>query len=141
MELREGVRKAYSAMECEMINKVILYIASLLPIVWGIAHLFPTKSVVKGFGEISNDNKLIITMEWIIEGVALIFIGSIIFAVTIIIHSIPVSEAVYWISFGALNALSIVSLFTGARIDFLPFRLCPVIFTGSSILILVAILL
>jgi hypothetical protein len=56
-------------MEGEMINKVILYIASMLPILWGIAHLFPTKSVVKEFGEISNDNKLIIAMEWIIEGV------------------------------------------------------------------------
>jgi hypothetical protein len=119
----------------------MLYIASLLPTLWGIAHLFPTKSVVKGFGEISNDNKLIITMEWIIEGVALIFIGIIIFAVTIINHSSPVSVAVYWISFGALNVLSAVSLFTGARINFLPFRLCPVIFTGSSLLILAGILL
>jgi len=36
-----------------------------LPLVWGIAHLFPTKSVVEGFGEISDDNKKIVTMEWL----------------------------------------------------------------------------
>jgi len=32
--------------------------------------------------------------------------------------------------------LSIVSLFTGFRISFLPFKLCPFIFTTSSILLI-----
>ena len=45
---------------------------------WGIAHLFATRAVVKGFGEISKDNKKIITMEWIVEGVSLIFIGTLV---------------------------------------------------------------
>jgi len=43
--------------------KVFIYVGSSLPLLWGIAHLFPTKSVVKGFGEISEDNKNIVTME------------------------------------------------------------------------------
>ncbi len=59
-----------------MINIVLLCIGAGLTAIWGIAHLFPTSSVVKGFGEISADNKNIITMEWIVEGVSLIFIGT-----------------------------------------------------------------
>jgi hypothetical protein len=31
--------------------------------------------MIRDFDEISADNKNIITMEWIIEGIALIFIG------------------------------------------------------------------
>jgi len=35
----------------------------------------------------------------------------------------------------------VVSLFTGFKVDFILFKLCPVIFTGASILILLGILL
>ncbi len=58
-----------------MLNQVALYSGSAFIAFWGIAHLFPTRSVVSGFGGISVDNKRIITMEWIVEGIALIFIG------------------------------------------------------------------
>ena len=51
----------------------LIYIGSALPLFWGISHLFPTKDVVHGFGDISPDNKNIITMEWITEGVAYIY--------------------------------------------------------------------
>lgn len=119
-----------------MVNEILLYTGAALPLLWGISHLFPTGSVVKGFGDISTDNKRIITMEWITEGVALIFIGVIISAVTYIDDTNAVSKSVYIISFVFLNILSVVSLMTGFKINFLPFRLCPIIFTGSSILVL-----
>ncbi|MGA2108223.1 MAG: hypothetical protein ABSH25_11340 [Syntrophorhabdales bacterium] len=124
-----------------MANTVLLWIGSLLPILWGIAHLFPTGSIVKGFGSISEDNRRIITMEWITEGVALMFIGSVALTATIIDRTSHVSVALHWISVVGLNILSIVSLFTGFRIRFLPFRLCPAIFTGSSVLIVLGLLL
>ncbi|MHC4184276.1 MAG: hypothetical protein ACYSR0_13095 [Planctomycetota bacterium] len=120
-----------------MVNYVLLYSGALLPFVWGISHLFTTRSVVKGFGEISLDNKRIITMEWIIEGVAHIFIGAVVASVTYIDYTNTISKAIYWISFVMLNTLSVISYFTGFKINFLPFKLCPVIFTSSSILILV----
>ena len=44
-----------------MVNIVLLYVGAGLTAIWGIAHFFPTSSVVKGFGEISADNKKIIT--------------------------------------------------------------------------------
>ena len=120
-----------------MLNKIFLYIGAALPFIWGIAHLFPTKSVVKGFGDISVDNKRIITMEWINEGAALIFIGFVVAAVTYVDYTNTVSNLIYTISFLFLNILSIISLMTGFKINFVPFKLCPVIFTGSSIMILV----
>ncbi len=119
-----------------MTNQVLLCVGAALPFFWGVAHLFPTKSVIKGFGDISLDNKRIIAMEWIIEGVALIFIGVVILTVTLIDRSSPASRAVYILTFMTLNVLSAISLKTGFKIRFLPFRLCPVIFTTASILIL-----
>lgn len=54
----------------------------MLTTLWGIAHLMPTTSVVRAFGELSPDNEHIITMEWILEGVALILIGVLVATVT-----------------------------------------------------------
>jgi len=117
-------------------NQILLYIASLSLVFWGVAHLFPTKSVVGEFGDISIDNKRIITMEWIIEGIALIFIGVIVLSVTVIDHTHTISRTVYRISFLMLSVLAVVSMFTGAKINFLPYKLCPVIFITASILII-----
>lgn len=116
-------------------EKILLYLGALLPFAWGVSHLFPTRSVVKGFGEISEDNRNIITMEWIIEGVALIFVGAIVAVVTALGPNHTVATAVYIVTSIFLLVLAMVSLFTGFRINFLPFRLCPVIFTTSAVLI------
>ena len=78
-----------------MAGQILLYIGSALTVIWGIAHLFPTRSVVQDFGDISTDNKRIITMEWIIEGIFLIFIGVLVCAVTIVDPTSVVSKVVY----------------------------------------------
>ncbi len=124
-----------------MINQVLLYLGSAFVLFWGIAHLFPTRSVVSGFGDISIDNKRIITMEWIIEGVALIFIGSVNAIVTAIGHTSSISLVFYLSSGVILIVLAVVSFFTGFKISFLPFKLCPVIFITSAVLIILGGLL
>lgn len=124
-----------------MANQILAYIGAGFVSLWGISHLFPTKNVVEGFGEISEDNRNIIRMEWIIEGVAMIFIGALVATVTVVDPTSPVTRAVYWLAVIGLNVLSLVSLATGFKVNFIPFKLCPVIFTGASILILLGILL
>ena len=107
-----------------------------MPFLWGVAHLFPTRSVIRGFGEISVDNRNIIAMEWVIEGVALMFVGTIVATVTAVEPRAIVSSYVYLASSGCLVVLAIVSLLTGFKIAFLPFKLCPLIFLSSAVLIL-----
>jgi hypothetical protein len=115
----------------------IIYIAAALTALWGVAHVFATKGVVRGFGELTADNRRIITMEWIVEGVALISTAAYVAAVTAIDSQATVSTAVYAVAVATLLVLAGVSLLTGFRVAFLPFRLCPVIFTVSAVLIAV----
>ncbi len=75
------------------------------------------------------------------EGTSLVFIGLLVAAATLVDHSSKLSKVVYWACFVELNVLSIVSLLTGFKVKFLPFKLCPLIFTGSSILLLLGSLL
>ncbi|MBC8503656.1 MAG: hypothetical protein ISR58_19265 [Anaerolineales bacterium] len=118
-----------------MINQILLYLAAFFTTLWGVAHLFPTKGVVAGFGGISEDNRNIITMEWIVEGVALIFIGVLVAVITMIDPLNYVSITVYRLSAGVLVILAIISLLTGFKVNFLPFKLCPLIFTLSAVLL------
>jgi hypothetical protein len=113
----------------------------LTALIWGVAHLFPTKNVVRDFGEISLDNKRIITMEWIIEGASLIFIGALTIGITFTDPLSEISTLVYGFIIGMLLVLAIISLFTGFKVNFLPFKLCPLIFTASAILIFLGMIL
>lgn len=117
-------------------STILLYTGSALTFLWGLTHLFPTRDIVAGFGELSDDNRNIITMEWIVEGVALMFIGVLNGAVTFVDPSTEISRVVYSVSAGGLVSLALVSLFTGFKVNFLPFKLCPVIFSVSAILLL-----
>ena len=118
-------------------KKTLFYISGLLNILWGIAHLFPTAGVVEDFGDISADNRLIITMEWIIEGLTLIFLGVLTMVITKTETQSKLAKKVYVLIIGMLFTIAILSIFTGFRINFLPFRLCPIIFSTSAILIII----
>ena len=80
-------------------------------------------------------------MEWIIEGIALIFIGTINAVVTVIDYSNSISLLIYLCSGIMLIVLALVSFFTGFKISFLPFKLCPVIFITAAVLIILGGLL
>lgn len=109
-----------------MFNVVLLYLGSVIIVLWGIAHLVPTKSIVKGFGEISRDSRLIITMDWIAEGLTLCFIGLLIFFVTLLAEPANnASRIVFRLCFGMLVVLSVLSFFTGARTSVVPMKICP----------------
>lgn len=120
---------------------ILIYIGAVLTILWGIGHLFPTKNVVKGFGEISEDNKNILIMEWVNEGAALVFIGALIITVTVVDASSGVSQAVYISAIVMLLVLAVISLFTGFKVNFLPYKLCPLIFTGSALLVFLGMII
>jgi hypothetical protein len=118
-----------------MLNSILLYTGAFFTFMWGIAHLIPTKNVVRDFGKISEDNRNIITMEWIVEGVSLIFIGIFTAVITLVNTDKSVARILYLLIVTELIILALVSLFTGFKVKFLPFKLCPIIFLFSAALI------
>ena len=48
-----------------MKGKTLLYVGSIVIFMWGVSHIVPTKGVVEGFGPITEENRLLITMEWV----------------------------------------------------------------------------
>jgi len=116
-------------------NDILLYAASIILTIWGAAHLAATGGVVRGFGDISSDNRNIITMEWVIEGVALISMAAFVAMTTAVQSEGALPSSIYIVAIVSLVALALVSLFTGFRVNFLPYRLCPFVLGSSALLI------
>jgi len=118
-------------------RKVMIYTGGGMLIAWGVSHLFPTAGIVAGFGPISADNARVITMEWINEGLTLIFLGLLSISAAVMEKKGPdTAKMIYVLVFFMLAAMSVLSVFTGYRIDFLPYKLCPYIFTFAGLLVL-----
>lgn len=112
----------------------LLYTGAAIVIVWGIAHIaILTRSIVNGFGPISADNRRILLMEWLMEGVLLIFIGVLVVLVTSLTSDSEQSAIiVYQMCASVLVIMASISLFTGARTTILPMKLCPLIFLTAA---------
>jgi hypothetical protein len=125
-----------------MINAILLYVGAGLITLWGIAHIIPTKAVVNGFGQISRDNKRIITMEWIAEGLTLCFIGLLVLFVTLWGGSQNEgSIIVYRTSAAMLVVMAILTASTGARTSIIPIKICPAVKIAVAILFILGTVL
>jgi len=110
-------------------------IGSVVIFLWGIGHLIPTKSVVAGFGALSLDNKRIITMEWIAEGLTLCFLGLLVLLVTL--YAGPrnlVSVIVYRATACMLVVMAGLTFMTGAKTSITPIKICPLVKSIVAIL-------
>jgi hypothetical protein len=117
------------------VNEILLYIGSGVIILWGIAHLIPTKSIVNGFGKISEDNKKILTMETIAEGFTLCFLGVLVLLVTLLAgYEAEAANIVYLASAVMLLVMALLTALTGARTALLPYKICPVVKTVVAVL-------
>lgn len=118
-----------------MLNENLIYIGSAIIIAWGIAHLIPTKLIVKGFGEISEDSKKILTMELLAEGFTLIFLGVLPMVFTILSGPQGKPADIVYLACGTMLLLmAVITLLTGARTPEIPYKVCPVIKTAVAVL-------
>ncbi|HPG41197.1 MAG TPA: hypothetical protein PLP19_08255 [bacterium] len=125
-----------------MLHHTLLITAAIFLIFWGTGHLLPTRAIVKGFKNISRDNKYIITMAWLCEGLLLIYIGVMLILIMLFADIFnPVAILFYRASAVLLLVLSIVTLLTGAKTPVLPIKLCPIVKTFCAVLLILASIL
>jgi len=116
---------------------ILLYLGAAVIFLWGLGHLIPTRNIVAGFGSLSLENKRIITMEWLAEGLTLCFLGILVAIMVFFVG--PARAATHLVartSSVMLFVLAGVSAFTGARTTVLPMKLCPFIKSGVALLFL-----
>jgi hypothetical protein len=118
-----------------MINETLIYIGSVIIILWGIAHLIPTRAIVKGFGDISADNRKILAMEIMAEGLTLIFLGvlPLLFTLTSGLEDVTVRRMTFACAI-MLLVMALLTLLTGARTPTIWYKICPAVKTIVAVL-------
>ncbi len=119
--------------------ETLAWLAAAIVFMWGVSHIIPTKQVVAGFGDITRDNRFIITMEWVAEGLSFMFAAALIGAVTWSTRAPEAAEElVYLVSSGFLITIGIWTAVTGARTGVIWFKMCPVVMSIASALLIAA---
>jgi len=139
-----------------MIHDILLSLGAILILSCGSIHLFLTKSIINGFNNMSEENKKVTFMEWIVEGLTLYFISILVLIITLSgLSEEFVSKVLFGASFVLLLIMTILSLMTviNLRIDDLTlqpnikkiikvhFWSCPIIKFTSGFLFLLSIFL
>jgi hypothetical protein len=120
----------------------LAYLAAGVSAAWGVAHIMPTGRVVAGFGSLSKDNRLILTMDWVAEGFTLVLLGVLVAVVTMRGGAAdPVTQAVYAVAAGALLVFAVSTASTAARGSVIFCKICPVVKSLAAALLLAAIAL
>ena len=123
-------------------NETLLYIGSIVIILWGIAHIIPTKAIVNGFGEISEDNRKVLTMELIAEGLTLIFLGVLPLLVTLFVGVHDRTAGIVYLACAMmLLVMAVLTGMTGARTPTIWYSLCPAIKTVVAVLFILSSIL
>jgi predicted ester cyclase len=118
-----------------MKGKTLLYVGSIVILLWGVSHIVPTPGIVAGFEPITDENRLLITMEWVAEGLTLCFVGALVLSVTLLAGpASPASVVAYRASAVMLLVMALWTGVTGARTSIIPIKLCPVVKTAVAIL-------
>ena len=119
-------------------SETLAYIAAGVIALWGVAHAIPTRQVVAGFGDISIDNRLVITQEWIAEALTMWFLAALVVLVTAFGDAGSIVPWVYRLVAIMLVAVGALTAATGGRTPVIWFKICPVLLSSTAVLLLVA---
>ena len=118
---------------------ILIYSGAAIIILWGIAHVAPTRSVVEGVGPIATDSKRLITMTWVAEGLMLCFVGALVLLVTLVGKGdAPSSVIVVRACAAMLLVTAVWTGITAARTPVLPMKLCPLVKATVAVVFLLA---
>lgn len=121
-----------------IVDDYLFLAGGLIAAAWGIAHLIPTRAILKMFGDISEENRRVLTMSWIAEGVFLIFIGAIVcLTVAIAGTENDATRAVTWSAAVAMFTFVIVNLFSGFKTSIIPIKACVFVDGIAGLLFLI----
>jgi hypothetical protein len=119
-----------------MDSEIVLLLGAGIILLWGIAHILPTRAVLAGFGDLTSDNRKILTMEWVAEGLLMIFLGVLTAVLTL---ATPAGDGtallVIRIIGGMLLVLAGWTALTGSRTSIAPIRMCPFVKTAAAVLL------
>ncbi len=117
-------------------HTALVYAGAGVAAAWGVAHALPVRRVVAGFAPLTEDNRRILTMAWISEALALLFVGVIgALAAPAAASGDRLGRLVIVACAGMLLVMAAWTRVTAGRNRQLAFRLCPLVKTVAAALL------
>jgi len=116
-----------------MIPSIVPYVSSLVIIVWGFIHITRSRRMVAVHEPSSVENRRILTMAWVAQGLVLIFIGLLVLGVRYIYGG---CEFTYPAAALMLLGVAAWTALTGSRTSDAFLKMSPVVETIVAVLIL-----
>jgi hypothetical protein len=130
--MRPGVHET----SVQSMADLLVYVAGVALVLWGTAHIAPTKPVTASFGDIGVDNRRIFVMEWVAEGITHISIGLLVISLAMAEGSgSSAAQLVYRVVAAALVGLAGLTALTGSRTPVVWFKVCPFVLSGAAALL------
>jgi hypothetical protein len=115
------------------VSAVLAYVAAGFVGLWGVAHVLPTAQVLRGFSDTSRDNRLVVTQEWVAEGMTMWFTAAVVVLAAALGGSHhALVDWLYRASAIMLIALAALTAVTGARTPVVFFKICPVLQSAAA---------
>ena len=122
-------------------SSVLVYIGSIIIFAWGVSHIIPTKSVVKSFELKEIDQRRILKMEWVSEGLTLCFIGILAAVTTINGNENKLGKIVLICLSSMLLIMAGWTQLTGAKTKIIPIKLCPIVKSLVAFIFIISIVI
>jgi hypothetical protein len=114
----------------------LAYLAAVILAAWGVIHVAPTRQVVTSMEPTTNDTRLVITQEWIVEAVAMWGIATLIIVAAATATPAATQNWIYRITAAIITAIAVLTAFTGARTPVVWFKICLVVLATVVALLL-----
>ncbi len=120
---------------------ILIAAGGAIALVWGIAHIVPVKAVVRSFEPLGADQRRILTMEWVAEGLTLAFIGTLILALALAGgRAEPAGRLALSLAAAFLLVMALWTRLTGALTSVVPIKICPYVKTAAAALVVAGLL-
>jgi hypothetical protein len=120
-------------------SEILAYAAAGAVFLSGTAHAIATGSMVAGFGDISADNRRVITKQWVAESLAKWFVAALVIAVTAAGGmNEAAADLVYRFCAGFLILLGAWTASIGWRTAVIEYKACPVVMSVAAGLLVAA---
>jgi len=124
------------------VSGILIAAGGAIALAWGVAHIVPVKAVVRSFEPLGADQRRILTMEWVAEGLALAFLGILILVLDGAGgRAEPAGRLALSLAAAFLLVMALWTRLTGARTSIIPIKLCPYIKTAAAALVGAGLLL
>ncbi|MEW6055818.1 MAG: hypothetical protein AB1540_04315 [Bdellovibrionota bacterium] len=104
-------------------------------IIWGIAHIAITSKALGWFGRLSETNRKIVVMEWVMDGLALVFIGLLVLLVEFQASDLATAALVQRACATMLIVTAVWTRIMGGTTRILSIVVCPLVKTTAAALI------